>query len=481
MLWRNLRSASGVGDQRPLAYEERNFWWNIQRVPRTLPDGKTPHPGRRAGIFVVHGMGQQLWTETAAELRGGFEDAFEDIAQWQRDHPDRSAAVERVDLPPPLTFDGYWADYDNVKVNFSQDYAHFNERERLFFGNLWKHRVIAGGRTVAWALRQQIRLLNLKVLREVGPFAWIRYIPLQFVSTATLLFLWWRFPQLITSFLNDVRLYVEPRGVIERSIVQRIDQRVMDDFLRMIGLDRDFREITDERQLIDAGGESLVFDHVIWVAHSLGTVISYNVLSALFHKAEQIEHVGDEEQRAGVARFRRRLSRFVTMGSPLDKVAFLFGDESLRPWPGTKHRALLVDGETLESKDPAETEWWVNFYSVFDPISGPLVSPFICGEQVPSNIHARSGWVPGLAHTAYWKDSSILRFILGRTYGTRFLRDKEYRPWPRRVLGVLAAVGYIVWTILLFGIPVGAGYAIYRWGPELLRALGAGVTRWIMG
>ena len=64
---------------RPLAFEEGNFLWNIQRVPHTLPDGKT-HPGRSSAIFVVHGIGQQRWTETAAHLRAGFEDAFEEIS-----------------------------------------------------------------------------------------------------------------------------------------------------------------------------------------------------------------------------------------------------------------------------------------------------------------------------------------------------------------------------------------------------------------
>lgn len=472
--------------QRPLAFEDGKFYWNIQRVPHFLPDGKTPHPGRSSAIFVVHGIGRQQWTETAAQLRAGFEDAFEDIAAWQREHPKQAGDVSQITVPPPFIFDGYWANYADIHATFPKDWMHFNEREQDFFGNLWMQRVVSGARTIGWTLGQQLRLLHPRVLYEVGPFAWILYWPLQIVSSAALLFAWLRYREAITGFLNDVRLYLDPRGVVERAIVQRIDYRVGSDFMRMIGLDWEFRSRPID-ELIEAGGERLCFNRVVWVAHSLGTVISYNVLSALFRRAVELESTGDDEQKAGVALFRRALNRFVTMGSPLDKVAFLFKDKSLRPWPDAKdksrpwpdarHRGLLIDGETLESKEPAETEWWINFYHVFDPVSGALESPFICGSQPPSSIHIGSGWIPGFAHLAYWKDRTTLRFILGRTFGTDYLRDKEYRPKAPMVLSALAAIGYSTWAAILFG----ALYALYRWGPYLLRELGKAALKLVTG
>lgn len=465
-------------EQRPLAFEEGNFLWNIQRVPHLLPDGKTRHPGRSSAIFVVHGMGQQLWTETAAQLRAGFEDAFEDIVAWQKKYNTPSAGIRDITLPPPFIFDGYWANYDDIQMTFAEDWKHFNEREQKFFGNLWKQRIVSGARTIRWVFGKQMRLLHPKVLCEVGLLPWILYWPLQIVAGAALLFAWFRFLKAITGFANDVRLYLEPRGIVERAIVQRIDYRVGEAFLRMIGLDWDFRPLPS-CQLIEAGEERLTFDRVVWVAHSLGTVISYNTLSALFHKAEQIELSStDAKQKEGVIKFRQALCRFVTMGSPLDKVAFLFKHSSLRPWPAdARRRALLLGGETVTSKDPGETEWWINFYHVLDPVSGALENPFICGKQVPSNIHIRSGWIPGLAHIAYWNDPTTLRFILGRTFGTTFLRDKEYRPWPSWVLTALAAMSYFVWAMILFG----AVYTLYRWGPALLRGVGQAALQWITG
>lgn len=464
---------------RPLACEDGKFFWNIQRVPRTLPDGKTTHPGRSRAIFVVHGMGRQHWTETAAQLRGGFEDAFEAIAEWQKKHdqPQSGKDGSRITLPPPFILDGYWANYEDIAATFPEDWRHFNERERQFFSNLWTHRVISTARTIWWALKQQVRLLSVKVLHEVGLLAWILYWPLQLVSLATLLAGLVRYREAVTGFLNDVRLYLDPQGVAERAIVQRIDERVGREFLRMLGLDWEFRPLPQD-ELIEAGGERLVFERVVWVAHSLGTIISYNVLSALFHKAEAIESSGDAGQKAGVARFRQTLSRFVTMGSPLDKVAFLFKGESLRPWPSKQHRELLKAGETLkEGQGPEETEWWINFYHVLDPVSGALNSPFICGDQPPSNLHIRSGFIPGLAHVAYWTDSTTLRFILGRTYGAEYLKDAEYRPWSPSALTGLAVLGYFTWAVVLIGFL----YVLYAFGPAILRWAGKAALAWLTG
>jgi hypothetical protein len=462
-------------DQHPLAFEKADFMWDMQRVPSTLADGTTPHPGRSSAIFVVHGMGRQLWTETSAHLRAGFETAFEEIAEWQEKHNKKDGPKD-VTLPPPFIWEGFWANYDDLKETFPEDWKHFVDREQTFFGNLWKQRIVSGSRTIAWILKQQFLLLDPRIISEVGLIAWILYWPLQIVSGVALLVAWLRFPEMITGYANDVRLYLEPRGVVERAIVQRIDERVASSFLRLIGLDQEFRHLKNEF-LIEAGGMRLAFNRVVWVAHSLGTVISYNALSALLHKACELAQSGDDEQKAGVDLFRRALSRFVTMGSPLDKVAFLFKKESLRPWPGAQRRALFFDGETLTEKDPAKTEWWINFYHALDPVSGSLENPFICGDQPPSNIHIRSSFIPGLAHSAYWKDPDVLRFILGRTYGTNLLRDKEYAPPFPWVLRALALMGYISWVAILFG----SVYALYSYAPSILRWIGKALLKWITG
>lgn len=467
------QSAPCVED-RPPTFEPGAPMWNMQRVPATLPDG-TPHPARTSAVFVVHGMGQQSWTETSAQLRAGFETAFDQISDWQKQHLQGSGGPNEITLPPPFIWEGYWANYDDLKDTFPDDWKHFADREQTFFSMLWKQRIISGPRTVSWLLRQQLLLLRPEVLREVGLLSWLLYWPLQVVSGAALLLAWIRFPKIVTGYANDLRLYLQPRGVVERAIVERIDERVASSFLLLIGLDKDFRHLGNDL-LIEAGGSHVSFHRVVWVAHSLGTVVSYNALSNLLSKAAELERSGDDEQKAGVDLFRRALSRFVTIGSPLDKVAFLF-KERIRPWPTAMRRGLFLDGETVTRKDPDETEWWINFYHVLDPVSGSLESPLICRDQRPSNIHIRSGLIPGLAHTAYWSDPSVLRFILGRTYGTGFLRDREYRPQSHTTLKALAVTGYFVWALLLFGL----AYGLYAYAPSLMRWCAKAVLKWITG
>jgi hypothetical protein len=465
--------------KRPLATEPEQFIWNMQHVPRTLSDRTTPHPSRSSAIFVVHGIGQQLWTETAAQLRAGFEDAFEKIFQWERENH----VGTRDELPPPFIFDGYWANYEDIQATFPEDWKRFNEREQKFFSHLWKLHVVSGARTIFWTLGQQARLLCPRSFRQVRWSTYfLIYVPLQIVSIATLLMAWIRHPILITGFLNDVRLYLDPKGVAERATVQRIDIRVGKAFLQMIGLDLNFRPLPYP-QWIEAGGERFSFERVVWVSHSLGTVISYNVLSALLHKANALEGTGpgagDPEQKQGVTHFRTALRRFVTMGSPLDKVATLFRRKSLRPWPRKGRMGLLENGETIDDDDKErdKTEWWINFYSVLDPVSGALEHPFICGDRPPMNIHIPSAWIPGLAHVKYWTDSTTLRFILGRTYGTRFLKDQKYKPWSPRKIRAVAVAGYVTWCALL-GLSVGA---LYHWGPAILRFAQKAALKWIAG
>ena len=456
------------GPHRALAYEDQHLGWNILRVPQSLPGTTTPHPGRTCAIFVVHGIGDQLSTATAAQLRSGFEDALVEIKKWQIEHEYRDTTGPEILLPSPIICEGFWGNYEDIAATFPDEWFRFNDSDRQFFSSLWRQRVFSTGRTIRWFIGQQLRLLSPRVLFEVGPLAWILYIPLQLVSLVTLAvaFVWRR--QIITDFLTDVRLYLDPRGDLERAIVQKIDERVGREFLRMIGLDWNFRPLPDWERLQFAG-EVLTFHRVIWVAHSLGTVISYNVLSALFHRARNIEQEGDQEQRHGVECFRSRLARFVTMGSPLDKVAFLFKEKSpLRPWPRESREALLLKGERIqEAGKPEEWEWWINFYHVLDPISGALQNPDICGADPPSNYHIRSGILPGLAHVAYWTDRTALRFILGRTYGAEFLRDREIRPWQPSFLALLAILGYLVWAGLLFL----AVWALYHYWPIIARAL----------
>lgn len=475
---------------RPAAYEPDSYGWNLRRVPQTrlIGDQDETHPTRRCAVFVVHGMGEQQWTQTGASLRSASEDALDVIRKWQTEN----LAPEKITdgaVPPPFMYEGYWANYSDLKATFPEDWERFNERERTFFQHLWDTRSYSAMRTYLWFLGQQLRLIDPRRIKKIGLAIWLLYWPLQIIFPAALTVALLRKPKIITRILADVRLYANPRGIAERALVQRIDYRVGREFLRLIGLDWDFRPLSCAEQVV-ASGTPFVFNRVVWVAHSLGTVVSYNVLSDLFSRAAELEHSGDVVQRDSVRKFRESLCRFVTLGSPLNKFASLF-PEALRPWHTHDRSTLITGGEGVanESQDDPDgsasgsRELWINYYHVLDPVSGALYNPLICGATPPVNIHTNwraSALLPGLAHTSYWCATTVLRFILARAYGCPYLPDQSIGRQSLNKQKWFAMIGYFVWAVLLFGGVI----LLFTFRSKILRLLWdalKGVGRFLIG
>jgi hypothetical protein len=442
------------------------YEWQLGRVPPTIKmAGKeVENPAFKHAIFVVHGMGMQAWTQTAATLHSGFEDALEDIHKQLTSTP-----LGAEETPPPFIQEGFWADYDSLEQSFREDWKRMEVGHKKFFSMVFKKRLLSPVRTFFWFFWQQLKLVNPAIIWRLNFFAWLLYLPLQVVSFTTLAILLLRFPRLLAQVLGDVRLYVAPRGIIERAIVQRIDKRVGAGFLRTIGLDWDFKPLRS-REKLKCKGKPIEFDRIVWVAHSLGTVISYNVLSDLFQRASEVEREGTSLQKKGVVKFRSALRRFVTLGSPLDKIAFMFGKDVLRPWPNVPRTSLLEGAETIDG----ERDWWINFYHVLDPVSGALSNQLICGAVPPVNYHVGLLKIPGLAHTSYWRDSETLQYLLSRVYGKEALPVPPQKPYSAGALTFIALGGYIIWL----GLILGAVYLIYLWGPSiftyLLHSVGLG-------
>jgi hypothetical protein len=415
------------------------------------------HRDNAPAVYVVHGIGKQRRGETAAQLYGNFDEAMEAIERWQKKH---------VSAPPPVpkhlpyTKEGYWANYDNPQNTLGDSWESYSDEEKDFCRELWGQRVISAGATYRWFLKQIFRLwINpvrlARTTRWGFIIAWPLYVLLTLFAVPLLTIVYFRKSDVMRDYLNDIRLYVDPRGRIERSIVRKVDESLRRDVLRLVGLSSDFRPLKPEEQM-PVLGQKQHFDRIIWVSHSLGTVISYNVLSDLLHEAVSMERSGDEQQKKGVEHLRNRLTRFVTLGSPLDKIAVLFDTGVLRPLPVQTRRDFFKNADDItvgyfwEEKD-----WWINFYHVLDPVSGALNNRLICSGKTPANLHTRSCIIPGLAHTSYWKDRATLRFILSRAYGRRRLPDKALVRWPTLLLTLLAAGSYVVWAVIMI-----AGIAI---------------------
>ena len=122
---------------------------------------------------------------------------------------------------------------------------------------------------------------------------------------------------------------------------------------------------------------------------------------------------------------------------------FLFPNV-LRNWPigaGTQDRLKALQGS------------WVNFYHVWDPISSRLLASRFA--NFVSNRHSKLFRVPVLAHTSYWHDNNILKYLVSRAYG------HDLCPWPdpkfinERLCSILRHVtGWITLTVALLTIPL---------------------------
>ena len=462
-------------------------------------------------IFVVHGIGNQERSETSVQLFREFEKTIDELSEeWSE------VAIKKVGGPPrglgddklrsrvmdgkalPLPHDGYWGNYDNVQQVLEEEQQRaeeaaadrnyengedrpkpLSEYEEEFLRRAWPQGVTPTWRTFMWYVRQLVCLnFAVKGVKLGTRLIYLLMVPAGIGILTLALF---KKRSLFKDYLNDVRIYVDPNGKLEELVRDRITQRVKAEFLRLVGLTEDFEEITDKSKLLEIRGQRRSFKRVVWVAHSLGTVISFNVLADLFWKANELDKAADngcEGSREKADRFRNRLARFVTFGSPLDKIATLF-PRALKKWPspvlqdyppGTTEKEKVTRFEPRTQKDPRIRRqmlhhgdlfdkslawgtiwsWWLNLYHVLDPVSGPLDHKTIRFAHAPVNFHVRRGWVPGACHSAYWRDPRLLKYMITRAYGSSqpdFY--SEMKPLDQSVLYFLTMLANVIWVALL--------------------------------
>ena len=447
---------------RPSSYEQGFYPWVLADLPPN-------HPARFCATFLVHGMGEPKFTQTAANLRSGFENNMGD-----------AIITDPPKLPPPYISEGYWGNYDDLARTFPEVWEKFGRGEQTFFSGLWQTRSHGLMATVMWFMRQLWSLVGPRAVKEMGWKTQLIYWPLQILFPVALVVLICKMRTAVTHVLNDVRVYCAPDGMIEDVIVQGIDRRVARSFLRMIGLDENFRAL-DDAHALHANSQPVRFNRVVWVAHSLGTVVSYNALSDLFHEAARLEKAGDADQQAGVAKFRSSLVAFITLGSPLNKISHLCGRDAIKPWPAPR-------AELLTQKNPDKRlengGWWLNYFNILDPVSGSLDHPLLFKTNPADETHPfdqpgpqnfcvdmrAAGIIPGLAHIAYWQDKTCTATVVKLTYGPAY--PKALEPlgksisFGKRMLWYFAWLGIVLLLLLVLALVI--LWAACKWVPWLL-------------
>lgn len=157
----------------------------------------------------------------------------------------------------------------------------------------------------------------------------------------------------------------------------------------------------------DQGVKRLHYDRIVLAGHSLGSVVAYDTLNAL----TQRDLANDAAMAVGVV---ARTGTLITFGSPLDKVAFIFGTQVT----GRKVREALAGGvQPLIVDYQYRPARWINLYAKADLIAGRLdyfdvpASGEGASKRVKNEIDTEASAFPPAAHTDYWGHEILKRSL----------------------------------------------------------------------
>ncbi len=141
---------------------------------------------------------------------------------------------------------------------------------------------------------------------------------------------------------------------------------------------------------------------VIVVGHSLGSVIAYDALNQLLLEESLVPN-------APAIKSRTRL--LLTVASPLDKTAFLFGVQGT----GNEVREALAASVQPLISDTSGRPRWINVFSPWDAIGGELSYYDLPGRPVVPAVDNRpdpDADVLLLAHQQHWRTPLMFQTIL---------------------------------------------------------------------
>jgi hypothetical protein len=188
----------------------------------------------------------------------------------------------------------------------------------------------------------------------------------------------------LVEYAGDVAAYVQPQ-VVDRFL--KVRQEIKDTVLKTA-------------RAVYAATE---YDDIILVGHSLGSVVMYDALNGLMMDRE----IG-RDQLPDVA---SRTKLMLTFGSPLDKTAFIFGTQG----SGSEAREALAASVQPLIEQEAVRPRWVNIYSRWDIISGPLDyydRRNRSNRNPVENIKDGKASTLLAAHVEYWRNPLIFEQIV---------------------------------------------------------------------
>jgi hypothetical protein len=155
------------------------------------------------------------------------------------------------------------------------------------------------------------------------------------------------------------------------------------------------------------------FDYfsIVLVGHSLGSVLAYDILNQLLLDDAAITGPGRPWKVAG------RTNYLLTFGSPLNKIAFIFANQSKkRMMTAARERLAALVQPLIDSATIRAAIKWVNVYSPWDIISGRLdfydPRSDVPGNPLPVVDDCDTEAVTFLAaHTEYWRNTLVFSWL----------------------------------------------------------------------
>jgi hypothetical protein len=148
------------------------------------------------------------------------------------------------------------------------------------------------------------------------------------------------------------------------------------------------------------------YDRVLIAAHSLGSVIAYDLVNDLIAKHE----AGNKT--AGL----ERITGLFTFGCPLNKTYYFFRTRTEEKTTVLNDILFKLHNFRLRVPSPAgaqptpspfsEKFCWFNAWSPFDVISGRMLF-----YQADQNRKVTAGYNPVTAHTGYWEDPDLYLYF----------------------------------------------------------------------
>lgn len=156
------------------------------------------------------------------------------------------------------------------------------------------------------------------------------------------------------------------------------------------------------------GSDRPLYDRVMVVGHSLGSVLAYDTLNDAMSRDASAEGWGAGSP-AGQFDVVNRTSLLLTFGSPLDKTAFIFRTQRNALEVSAREKLVSAVQPLIQSYRNRRCRW-INVWSRSDWISGPL--GYYDRPQPPPgqgicNIENNESRSPAAAHTEYWSGSLI--------------------------------------------------------------------------